>query len=267
MNKLKATLEKALLEAGAIMNRKFFLPKKVEYKSRANLVTQTDRDAEKKIADIIFRVFPNHVLLGEETANVRPGTFVKARPLPYKWIVDPIDGTTNFAHGLPIVSVSIALEQDGVVTMGGVWNPLLKEMFFAELGKGAFLNGKKIRVSKTPDLESSLLVTGFPYDKSRFAFNRIMKSVEEFLMVSHGIRRLGSAAIDLCYIACGRFDGYWESKLQPWDQAAGALVAREAGARLTNFRGGKFDLYDQETLATNGRIHAEMLKRLRKLWR
>jgi len=269
MNKIKTTLEKALLAGGALVSKAFDLPKKIELKSRANLVTETDKQAEEKILNVILAAFPDHAILAEETESRNPkftsNTFINHNPRPFKWIIDPVDGTTNFAHGLGLVSVSIALEQNGIVTLGGIWNPILKEMFIAEKGKGAYLNGKRISVSKTPKLESSLLVTGFPYDKSRYTHERIMKIVQEFLLASHGIRRLGSAAIDLCYVACGRFDGYWESKLQPWDQAAGALVAKEAGAKLSNFKGKFFSIYEQETLATNGKIHSEMLSVLKRL--
>lgn len=271
MNRIKATLEKALLAGGSLIEKAFYRPKKIKYKSRANLVTETDKLAEKKILEVIFRRFPNHSILAEETESQNPKfkstTFIKPNPQRAKWIIDPIDGTTNFAHGLSLVSVSIGFEENGILKLGGVWNPILKEMFFAEKGKGAYLNGKRIAVSKTPKLEASLLVTGFPYDKSRYTHNRIMDVMKEFLLASHGIRRFGSAAIDLCYVACGRFDGYWESKLQPWDQAAGALIASEAGAKLSNFQGKQFSIYEQETLATNGRVHSEMLKVLKKLWK
>ncbi len=271
MNKIKTTLEKALLAGGVLVEKAFYQPKKIEYKSRANLVTETDKAAERKILDVILNIFPNHTILAEETESRNPkftsNTFINPNPKSAKWIIDPIDGTTNFAHGLALVSVSIGFEENGVLKLGGVWNPILKEMFFAEKGKGAYLNGKRISVSKTPKLESSLLVTGFPYDKSRYTHNTIMNVMKEFLLASHGIRRLGSAAIDLCYVACGRFDGYWESKLQPWDQAAGALIAEEAGAKLSNFKGKRYSIYEQETLATNGKIHSEMLKVLKKLWK
>ena len=271
MKKIKAVLQKALWESGKILSDAMRKPKKIRYKGRGNLVTETDRFAEAKIVQIIKKHFPDHAILAEESASMVPvpkKTCPSDRPYAVprllrenrcQWIIDPIDGTTNFAHGLPMASVSIGFEDRGTITMGGVWNPFLKEFFWAEKGKGAFLNGKRIFVSKTPKLAGSLLVTGFPYDRITQA-RHYLKIVEAFLTTGHGIRRLGSASLDLCYVACGRFDGYWESKLMPWDQAAGYLIAKEAGAQITNFRGKSFSIYDKQILATNGKIHGEMLK-------
>ena len=180
-----------------------------------------------------------------------------------KWIIDPVDGTSNFAHRLPLACVSIAFEEDGILKVGGVWNPFLGEWFWAERGKGAYLNDKKIRVSKNKTLKESLLVTGFPYDRRERA-RYYLNFMEAFMMTTHGIRRLGSAALDICYVACGRFDGYWEFKLKAWDQAAGALIAKEAGARLSDFSGKPMDIYGSQTLVTNGKIHSEMLKVIKK---
>lgn len=256
MNKIRKTLKKALLEAGSILKKAMNRPKKIEYKSPVSLVTEVDKRAERRIIEIVRRQFPDHSILAEES--------VPSGRSPSKWIIDPVDGTTNFAHGLPMACVSIAYEKNGVVQVGGVWNPFTDEWFWGELGKGASLNGKKIRVSKNKTLSTSLLVTGFPYDRMERAdyYLRIFKA---FMMNTHGIRRLGSAALDLCYIACGRFDGYWEYNLAPWDQAAAVLIAKEAGATLTNFLGDPIDIYKKQTLATNGLIHKEMLKILTPL--
>ena len=254
---MKAVLQNAIFEAGKILTQAMHQPKKIRYKGQANLVTETDKLAEKIIIDIILKNFPNHSILAEESFGKEK---YRAKS-PYRWIVDPVDGTTNFAHGLPIAAVSIGFEDHGIMTLGGVWNPFLKEFFWAERKKGAFLNEKRIHVSKTSTLESALLVTGFPYDRAKRA-RHYLKIVEAFLSKSHGIRRLGSASLDMCYVACGRFDGYWESKLMPWDQAAGFLIAQEAGATCTDFHGKPFNIDKRETLVTNGRIHKAMIKKL-----
>ncbi|MBI4368082.1 MAG: inositol monophosphatase [Candidatus Omnitrophica bacterium] len=256
MRKIKQTLEKALMEAGGILKRAVHQPIKVHYKSPLSLVTKTDKEAERRIIEIIRKRFPKHSILAEESGKSYRHTC--------KWMIDPVDGTTNFAHRLPLACVSIGFEEDGILKVGGVWNPFLSEWFWAERGKGASLNGKRIRVSTNPTLRESLLVTGFPYDRRKRAdyYLRFMKA---FMMKTQGIRRLGSAALDLCYVACGRFDGYWEFKLNPWDQAAGALIAREAGAALSDFSGRPMDIYGNQTLVTNGKIHSEMLKIIRKL--
>ena len=265
MKKIAPILRKALVEAGEILVKGSRKPKRIRYKSRANLVTETDRSAEEKIARLIKKKFPDHDILAEES-QAQLGT-TRAKSLrtnsPYRWIVDPLDGTTNFAHDLPVSAVSIGFEDHGKITVGGVFNPFSKELFWAEFGKGALLNGKPIHVSTTPTLEKSLLVTGFPYDRARRA-DQYMRVVSKFLKKSQGIRRLGAAALDCCYVACGRFDGFWEQKLNPWDQAAGFLIAMEAGATCTDFSGEPFHIYKHEVLLTNGKIHGEMLKVLGK---
>ncbi len=255
MNKIKRTLEKALIEAGRVLKRAMDRPKQISYKGPVSLVTETDGKIERLIIGIIHRNFPNHSILAEESLPQKKSSA--------KWIIDPIDGTTNFAHGLPMACVSIAYEEKGALKLGGVWNPFYNEWFWAEKNKGAWLNGKRIRVSKNKTLKTSLLVTGFPYDRYKRAayYVRIFRA---FMGKTHGIRRLGSAALDLCHMACGRFDGYWEFKLQPWDQAAGVLIAKEAGAHFSDFRGNPFTIYGNQTLATNGKIHGEMLKILKK---
>lgn len=267
MHRIKQTLEKALLEAGALVKRSIEKPIKIQYKSPVSLVTEIDKKAERVIIDIIRQNFPDHSILAEESGE--SGTSSgrnrsrKRTGTVRKWIIDPIDGTTNFAHRFPIACVSIAFEEEGIVKVGGVWNPFYGEWFWAEHGKGASLNGKKIRVSKQNRLKESLLVTGFPYDRREHA-DYYLNFMKAFMIETQGIRRLGSAALDLCYVACGRFDGYWEFKLKAWDQAAGALIAQEAGARLSDFRGRPMSIYGHETLATNGHIHHAMLKVIKK---
>ena len=256
MKKIKQTLEKALLEAGAILKRAIERPIEVQYKSPISLVTETDKKVERAIIDIIRRKFPDHSILAEESEPQGNSGC--------KWIIDPVDGTSNFAHRFPVACVSIAFEENGIVKVGGVWNPFHGEWFWAERGKGASLNGKKIRVSKMKTLKDSLLVTGFPYDRRKRA-SYYLNFMKAFLMKTQDIRRLGSAALDLCYVACGRFDGYWEFHLQPWDQAAAALIAKEAGARLSDFSGKPMNIYGKQTLATNGHIHDEMLAIIKKI--
>lgn len=256
MRHIKLTLEKALVEGGAILKRAFGRPKRIRYKGPVSLVTETDQKVQQAVIEIIRKRFPYHSILAEEPIS-QSGT--KTTLESKKWIIDPVDGTTNFAHGFPLTCVSIAYEENGTVRFGGVWNPIYEEWFWAEHGKGASLNGKKIHVSKTKTLKESLLVTGFPYDRKQHA-RYYVKFYQEFMIRTHGVRRLGSAALDFCYVASGRFDGFWEFGLHPWDQAAGALIAKEAGAHLTDFRGKSMCIYGTQTLATNGRIHEAMLR-------
>ena len=272
MNKIKQTLEKALIEAGAILKRAINRPKNIQYKSPVSLVTESDKKAERVIIDIIKRRFPDQSILAEESAHSSGAGSTSLLSSPRyggrekvggKWIIDPIDGTANFAHSYHAACISIAYEETGEIQAGGVFNPFINEWFWAERGKGASLNGKKIRVSKVRRLKESLLVTGFPYDRIRHA-DYYLKFMKAFMVTTHGIRRLGSAALDLCYVACGRFDGYWEFKLQPWDQAAGALIVEEAGGTLSDFHGSPMNIYGKQTLATNGKIHQEMLRIIRK---
>ena len=259
MQQIKLTLEKALIEGGAVLKRAFDRPKQIRYKGPVNLVTNTDRKAQEVVIDIILKRFPNHTILAEEPTSLSKTEKTLERK---KWIIDPVDGTTNFAHGFPLTCVSIAYEENGKVRVGGVWNPIYEEWFWAEHGKEASLNGKKIHVSKTKTLRESLLVTGFPYDRKKRA-RYYLKFYEAFMIRTHGVRRLGSAALDFCYVASGRFDGFWEFGLHPWDQAAGALIAKEAGARFTDFSGKPMSIYGTQTLVTNGRIHEAMLRVIR----
>lgn len=249
---LKRTLTQAAHESGKILAKNFGGKYKISSKVVvSNLVTEIDLRSEKKIISVIRKTFPGHSILTEESGEL-------IKDSEYQWIIDPIDGTVNYAHGIPITCVSIAVEYRGEVIMGVVYNPMGGEYFFAEKGKGAFLNGKKIFVSKNSSIEKSLLVTGFPYNSDTFKPNPA-DLFKKFLMKNVPIRRLGSAALDLCWTACGRFDGFWEYNLNAWDVAAGKLILEEAGGKLSNFAGKKYSIYMKEILATNGKIHKNML--------
>jgi myo-inositol-1(or 4)-monophosphatase len=225
--------------------------KRIYYKGEVDLVTQFDKKSQGMIVKALRNKFPDFGILSEEDINHNTD-------FSTKWIVDPLDGTTNFAHGLPIWTISIALEIDGDIMLGVVYDPTRREMFSAIKKCGAFLNKKRIKVSKTRKLSQSLLITGFPYDIRRSKENNL-DHFSNFAIRSQAVRRLGSAALDLCYTACGRFDGYWELKLSPWDQAAGSLILEEANGRITDFRGKKFSIYGDEVLGTNGLIHRQMM--------
>jgi len=224
---------------------------KVRKKGAIDLVTEADEAAEKTIIDTLRNSFPEHAILSEES-GLRKGSG------GYRWIIDPLDGTTNFVNGLGIYSISIAFAHAQQVLFGVVLSPCSREIFTAVKGEGAFCNGRPIAVSQKDAVCESLLVTGFPYDLKR-NFDTIMRRFTNCVRQARGIRRLGSAALDFCYVACGRFDGYWEQYLQPWDMAAGALIAAEAGARVTDFSNGDFVTDTDEILVTNGLIHKEML--------
>jgi myo-inositol-1(or 4)-monophosphatase len=216
-----------------------------------NLVTEIDKRSEEIIIEIIRRHYPSHDILAEESGS-RSG-----RSSPYKWIIDPLDGTTNFTHGLPVFCVSIGLEFNEELIAGVIYDPNMDELFTAEKKKGAFLNGKRIAVSKTERLNGSLLVTGFPYNIAENP-NKAVERFVDFLFEAQAVRRMGSAAIDLAYVAAGRYDGFWEVALNPWDMAAGALLVQEAGGTLSDFAGNPFTIYQKEILASNGLIHEAM---------
>jgi myo-inositol-1(or 4)-monophosphatase len=230
---------------------------RVSFKGEVDLVTQFDRQAQNLIVNAMSKEYPEYGVLSEENVSTRTGR-------PVRWIVDPLDGTTNFAHGLPIWAVSIALEVEKEIVLGVVYDPTRKETFSAMKNGGARLSGSKISVSRTRKLGHSLLVTGFPYD-IRQTENNNLRQFSEFAVRARAVRRLGSAALDLCYTACGRFDGYWELKLSPWDQAAGSLILHEAGGRVTDFAGKAFSIYGDEVLGTNGLIHGQMMQVLKRL--
>jgi myo-inositol-1(or 4)-monophosphatase len=221
-----------------------------------NLVTEFDKRAEAMIIATIRERFPSHDILAEESGSHDIAS-------DYRWVIDPLDGTTNYTHGLPLFSVSIAIECQGEIIAGVVYDPSADELFSAEKGKGAFCNGTRLHVSSADSLITSLLVTGFPYTYRQDP-GRIIDHFENFLMEAQGIRRLGSAALDLAYIAAGRLDGYWELTLFPWDKAAGILLVKEAGGRVTDILGNPDSIYTPNTLASNGLIHSAMIDVLQK---
>jgi myo-inositol-1(or 4)-monophosphatase len=246
------------LEAGKRLREFFAEGVETEYKGEADVVTVADRTAEKLIRTRLREAFPEHGVYGEEGTRERLDG-------EYRWYVDPLDGTTNFAHGLPHFSVSLGLEhrppglkpdEDGTLVAGVVYDPMRDELFTAERGRGAWLNGKPTHVSPTADLAESLIATGFPSRKRHQ--NPNIHFYQEFTLRSHGVRRAGSAALDLAWTASGRMEGFWEFNLNSWDTAAGVLLVEEAGGRVTDFTGGPFKLDSRETLASNGLIHREV---------
>jgi myo-inositol-1(or 4)-monophosphatase len=250
MEVMKAAIEMAK-DAGRLLQDKLGRVDSVEFKGAVDIVTEMDKRAEDLIVAAIMERFPDHGILAEEGAEVKSTS-------PHRWIIDPLDGTTNYAHGFPFYCVSIGFETDGVMAAGVVYAPALDELFSAELGKGAFLNGERIHASKTAKLDTSLLATGFPYD-IRTSKDNNLDHFGNFAVRVQAIRRAGAAAYDLCSVAAGRFDGFWEMKLKPWDVAAGVLMVREAGGVVTDFANGEFSMDECEVLATNNLIHAEML--------
>jgi len=250
---IKNTLLKAT-EAGAKELLRFFNTDfKISNKEGVNNpVTEADHASEKAIFEIIKHDFPNHFILSEEAGEIMMDS-------EYKWIIDPIDGTINFANGIPICCVSIGLEHKGKMIMGAVYNPFMNEFFFAEKGKGATLNDKIISAGKKTTVIKSCLVTGFPYTYLDMP-NGPLQVFERLIRKGVPVRRLGSAAIDLCWVAAGRFDGFYEHKLQAWDSAAGFLMVEEAGGKVTDFTGAAYSIYQPHILATNGLIHEEMLE-------
>jgi myo-inositol-1(or 4)-monophosphatase len=249
---LKSTLLKAT-EAGAAILQHFFSGEfTISHKDGINnLVTEADHAAEKAIIAAIVADYPAHFILSEETGEIVTDSNIK-------WIIDPIDGTVNFANGIPICCVSIGVEKDGEIIMGAVYNPIIKEFFIAEKGQGATLNDKKIAVSSKAEVASSCLVTGFPYTYLDVP-NGPLHIFEKLIRRGIPVRRLGSAAIDLCWVAAGRFDGFYEHSLAAWDSAAGSLMVKEAGGEVTDFEGKIFSPYQPRILATNGHIHQELL--------
>src|SRR5215813_576501 len=237
------------LEAGQILREEFELPPDIAYKGDVDLVTQADKRSERAIVARISKHFPDHTISAEEgTGHQRSSEF--------RWHVDPLDGTTNFAHKYPCFSVSIGLALNDSVLVGVVYNPIYNELFAAARGEGATLNGKMISVSQVSTLSTSLLCTGFPVHKRLASPN--IHYYYDFTLRSHGVRRDGSAALDLASVACGRFDGFWEFGLNPWDTAAGVLLVEEAGGRVSDFRGDSYVVGGPVVLATNSRIHQEM---------
>jgi myo-inositol-1(or 4)-monophosphatase len=250
---LKETLFNAT-EAGARVIQHYFNNKNLQISNKEgvnNLVTEADHASEKAILDTIKAAFPDHFIMSEEVGEI-------VMDSEYKWIVDPIDGTVNYAHGIPLCCISIGLEKAGEMIMGVVYNPFLKEFYFAERGQGATLNGESIQVSGQTDLMKACLVTGFPYTYINEP-NGPLEVFSRFIRKGIPVRRLGSAAIDLCWVAAGRFDGFYEHKLQAWDSAAGFLMVEEAGGKATDFKGDLYSPYQPHIVATNGKIHDDIL--------
>ena len=249
-------------EAGALLMHHFHQHLQIEYKGEADLVTAADRAAEKLIRERITQKWPDHDVLGEEQGLSDQGS-------DYRWYVDPLDGTTNFAHGFPVFCVSMALERrmagdDPGRIAAVIFDPTRDELFSAESGKGAHLNGEAIHVSKATSLKESLLATGFPSQKRHK--NPNIYFYHQITLHSHGVRRAGSAALDLCNVASGRFDGFWEFNLNPWDTAAGVLIVEEAGGKVTRFDGSPFELNSRETVASNGLIHDALIQEFTEIF-
>ncbi len=245
------TVLPVIIEVGAYQKSRYNTSFKVEFKGDINLVTDVDKKSEEILVRTINTKFPDHDILAEEGTGQR-------RDSPYKWIIDPLDGTTNFAHGYPLFSISVALEYKNDIIGGVVYDPLRDEIFRAFRGNGAFLNDRPITISATPSLDRALLATGFAYNFKKAADNNL-SHFNNMLYRAQAVRRDGVASVDLCYVACGRFDGFWELNLYPWDTAAGTLVATEAGAKLTKFDSSKYSIYEKDILISNGRIHKEMI--------
>ncbi len=244
-------------EAGSLIRNAFGTNFKIEFKTNeSNLVTEVDKASEKLITGFVKKKFPSHGILAEEGSSFN-------KESEFLWVIDPIDGTTNFAHGLPIFSVSIGVQKNGKTIAGVVYDVMNDITYSAELGSGAFANSEKISVSKNDKLSRSVLVTGFPYNIAENPENALGKFVA-LTTVARGVRRLGSAAIDFCYLARGVFDGFWEVQLHPWDVCAGKLIAEEAGGLVTDFNGNQIDIYSEKFLATNGLIHNEIMEIMKK---
>jgi myo-inositol-1(or 4)-monophosphatase len=253
-----ATAIEAVVRAGEIQMAHFGRAMRVDKKGTIDLVTEIDLEVERGFRGTIAERFPNHAVLGEEFEAQGDREAVA----PYCWVFDPVDGTTNYAHGLPIFCSSLALEIDGAPVVAAIYDPNRRELFTAERGQGAWLNGAPIRVSSASTLIDSLLCTGFPYNVQQDA-GELVGVFAQFLGVSRAVRRLGSAAIDLVYVAAGRLDGFWEHQLQPWDVSAGALIVEEAGGRVTDLEGGDFRSRGGSVIASNGHIHEQMVRTIR----
>jgi myo-inositol-1(or 4)-monophosphatase len=245
-------------EAGALLMDYFVQRVKIEYKGEADLVTVADRTSEALIRDRLRQRWPGFDMLGEEGGLQDTGN-------DYRWYIDPLDGTTNFAHGFPVFCVSMGLDYKGERIAGVIYDPTRDELFAAEQGSGAYLNQQRIQVSQIANLAESLVATGFPSHKRHKNPNIFF--YHQITLHTHGVRRAGSAALDLCYVACGRLDGFWEFNLNPWDTAAGVLMVQEAGGRVTDFKGGPFQLDSRETLASNGLVHGALLGEIDQVFR
>ena len=254
-----ATAVEIVLRAGEIQMSRRESGFQIDKKGTIDLVTEVDLECEKMCRAVLAERFPHHDILAEELSS-GPG---QPRTSRYRWVFDPLDGTTNYAHGLPVFCASLALEIDGRAEVGAIYDPTRKELFTGERGQGAFVNGTRLRVSETRSVLDALLVTGFPYDVHE-KLVPLLAMFGAFLGEARAVRRLGSAALDLCYVAAGRLDGFWEQTLKPWDVAAGALIVEEAGGRITGMDGSQFDPAAAHLVASNGQIHEAMLGVIRR---
>jgi len=250
-----ATAVEIALRAGDIQRQGQESGFRVDKKGRIDLVTEIDLACERMCRETIADRFPDHDILAEEMGGAAPGRAASR----FRWVFDPLDGTTNYAHGLPIYCSSLALEIDGRAEVAAIYDPTRKELFTAERGEGSFLNGRALKVSQTETLIDSLLVTGFPYTVHEESGRDLVELFGYFLRRARAVRRLGSAALDLCYVAAGRFEAFWEQHLKPWDVAAGALIVEEAGGRVTGMDGAPFDLAAAHLIASNGQVHREVV--------
>jgi len=244
--------EKTAREAGVVLLENLGKVKKIEFKAKNSLVTEVDKLSEEIIINNIKKSFPSHDIFAEESGRHSENS-------DYLWLIDPIDGTTNYAHAYPFFSISIALEVKGEVEIGLVYDPVKDEMFTAEAGKGAYLNGELIKVSKSDSIEHSHVCTGFMHE-IEWMVEANIKHFGKFIRRARAVRRDGSAALDVCYVACGRFDGFWELGLNPWDTAAAVLILKEAGGQVTTFSGDEYSIYIKEILASNSIIHGQMME-------
>jgi myo-inositol-1(or 4)-monophosphatase len=252
MDKIKKVAVEIVLEAGKYALDRMGHLKQISQKSgRTDLVTNVDKECEDMIIERIKEEFPSHSILAEESGE-------KGGEAEYQWIIDPLDGTTNYAHNFPVFCVSIGVASEGAVKVGAVYDPSRDELFFAEEGKGAFLNKERIKVSGTEKLQDSLLATGFAYNIEGKIAN--LDNFEKMIRNAQALRRLGSAALDLCYVACGRLDGFWELGLKPWDTSAGQLIVTESAGMVTTIKGEVFDVFREDIAASNSRIHEEMIE-------
>jgi myo-inositol-1(or 4)-monophosphatase len=269
MDKIAQVGRQAALAAGAVMRLNYEKPHEITMKGAIDPVTETDYQCQEIIIGLIRQAFPDHGFLAEETAagqpppaalkEGHPGLAWEAdAPPTCRWIIDPLDGTVNFAHGFPAFCVSIAFAADGVLEYGVVYDPMRDELFEGKKGQGAWRNGKPVRVSTTARMDRALIATGFPYD-IRERVTATMTRVGRVVATAQGVRRAGSAALDMCYVACGRFDGYFEENLKPWDTAAGLVIVSEAGGKITTFIGGDYDIFAPNIAVSNGALHEELL--------
>ncbi len=253
------TAREIVLGAGAIQTARQRSGFRIDKKGVTDLVTEVDLECERMCRAVLAERYPDHDILSEELGGAATGT----HPSTHRWIFDPLDGTTNYAHGLPIYCSSLGLEVHGEVVVAAIYDPSRQELFTAEKGEGAWMNGERLRVSATDRLIDSLLVTGFPYDV-RLRRDELVAVFAAFLTEARAVRRLGSAAVDLCYVAAGRFDGFWDQHLKPWDVAAGALIVTEAGGRMSRMDGASFRVDAGSLVASNGVLHDELLRVVRE---